>query len=201
MKKQKTVSNPKTSKPFYQQWWFWVILVVIIAICGGALSNTDKTDTSPNSTPTTSTNHPDNNTTSSSDSPSTPTTPSIGIATPAGKVEVTVKSIDRNYTAAYLTPSDGMEYVKVNLSIKNTSNEVQSYNALNFKIENGNGSIEAYKAMAQADDAIHTGDLAVNGTKEGSIVFEVPSGDTALKLHIYDKGFSSKILNTIDLSH
>lgn len=201
MKNTRAVKSPKTSKPFYQQWWFWVILVIIIAICGGALSKNDEA-TSPSSTPSIS--HPDDNTTlPTSDTPNTPSTPSIGVAVPAGKVEIIVKSVDRRYVASYAKPADNMEYIKVNLSIKNTSDEIQGYNALHFKIEDGNGSIESYTnaAMAQADDALNHGDLAAHGSKNGSIVFEVPAGDTNLKLHIYDNGFSSKILNTIDLSH
>lgn len=196
MKNTKSVNQPK--KPIYKQWWFWVILVVIIAICGGALNGVEEEQqptTSSTSQPNTNTSAQENTT------PTQPQTPGIGDAVKAGDLEVTVKSVDRNYVANYAKPSEGMEYVKINFSIKNTSKDVTSYNALNFKLENSNGNIETYAAMAQADDDIRYGDLAANGTKDGSIVFEIPAGDTNLKFHIYGNGFSSKILGTIDLGH
>lgn len=198
MKNTKSVNQPK--KPIYKQWWFWVILVVIIAICGGALNGVEEEQqptTSSTSQPNTNTSAQENTT------PTQPQTPGIGDAVKAGDLEVTVKSVDRNYVANYAKPSEGMEYIKINLSIKNVSNDMSSFNALHFKIENDNGAIETYTnaTMAQADDSLGHGDLAAGGTKDGSIVFEVPAGDTNLKLHVYENGFGSKILGTIDLGH
>lgn len=188
-------SKQSPNKPFYQKWWFWVIIVVIVAICGGAL-NTDQheIENEPNTSLT-------DDTIQQNDDVQKNESPHIGTATQANGLEFTVKSMDRNYVANYSNPKDGMEYVKVNILIKNVSNDIQSYNALHFKIEDSNGSIETYSnaMMAQADDSLKHGDLAIGGAKEGSIVFEVPRDDTGLKLHIYKNGFDSDIINTIEL--
>lgn len=189
-------SKQSPDKPLYQKWWFWVIIVVIVAICGGALNNTDQPATEDEvAVPSV------DNTAKPDDNARQDNTPHIGTATQANGLEFAVKSVDRNYIASYSNAKDGMEYVKVNISIKNISKDVQSYNALHFKIEDSNGSIETYAnaMMAQADDSLKHGDLAIGGTKEGSIVFEVPYGDTGLKLHIYKNGFDSDIINTIEL--
>ena len=189
-------SKQSPDKPFYQKWWFWVIIVVVVAICGGALNNTNQHEPE-NEVVTSSAD----NTIQPDDSTQKNEIPHIGTATQANGLEFIVKSVDRNYVANYSNPKDGMEYVKVNISIKNASKDIQSYNALHFKIEDSNGSIETYAnaMMAQADDSLKHGDLAIGGTKEGSIVFEVPYGDTGLKLHIYKNGFDSDIINTIEL--
>ena len=202
MTNAKTGKTPKTpGSPLYKKWWFWVILLVIVAICGGALSNTGQWPNSSSSTSQTPNDTQDDH--QDDKNSNTPATPSIGVAAKADKLEIVVLSVDRNYSASYAKPGDDMEYIKVNLSVKNNSDDLQSYNALHFKIEDSNGSIEPHTnaAMAQADDALNHGDLAAHGTKTGSIVFEVPAGDTNLKLHIYENGFGSKILSTIDLSH
>lgn len=186
------MSRQQIKKQFYQQWWFWVILVVAAAICGGALSSTEPDAANPADPITVESNETN-----------TPAvrTPHIGDPVLAGGIEVIVNSIERNYNPKYANPSDGMEYVKVNLSLKNNSDEIQSYNALHFKVEDSNGAIETYTsaAMAQADDSLKHGDLAAHGSKNGSIVFEIPISDSNLKLHIYENSFGSNILGSIEL--
>ena len=82
--------------------------------------------------------------------------------------------------------------MKVNVSIENKSNDAISFNALDWSIEDSNGVIESYSIMGSADDSLGSGSLAKGGKKIGSIVFEVPSGDNALKLHYKPSLWSSK---------
>lgn len=194
-----TKNSTKNSKPLYKQWWFWLVIVIIIGAvgAGGASNNA-------NNTPTT------NNSSNSSESSTqqqpviSQDEPKIGDVVKADKLNVTANSIEFGYTpdSQYVHPNDGMEFVRVNLTLENISSDLQKYNALSFKIQDSNGNIETYTSamMAQPDDAIHTGDLAAGGKKTGSIVFEIPQGDRNLKLHIYQNSYGSKILGTINLS-
>lgn len=175
-----TPNNNKT--PVYKEWWFWLIIIAVICIAGVAASNNKEKEpkkvgetTIPSATE------------SSNEPTSTQTEFKVGDIISVKDAEVTVISVERNYSTGspYFKPKDGKEYVKVNLQIVNKSNDKISYNTLDWKIEDSNGVIEDYlsAAMAAADDSLDSGDLAVGGKKVGSIVFEVPAGDAKLKLH------------------
>lgn len=171
--------------PIYKKWWFWVIIVlVLVAIGGGASQEASKVGTVENST--------------SNETSSTSTENSVfkvGDIIEKNNVRIAVTSVERNYSTGneFTEPKDGKEFVKLNIKIENKSNDRVSYNALDWEIEDSNGNIESYmNAMfAQADDDIGSGDLAAGGVKSGSIVFEVPAGDTGLKAHYKDNIFSS----------
>ena len=180
MSKDKKSSDIK--KPFYKKWWFWII-VVIIVIGGGASSSNQATKVGTN------------NGTSSSKS-SEQTVFKVGDIISYDKKEITVTSVERNHSSGneYIKPSDGMEYVKVTIKIENKSDDKISYNTLDWEMQDSNGDIKNYlgAAMAQASDNLGSGDLAKNGTKTGSIVFEVPSGDSKLTLHYKSSFWSDK---------
>lgn len=110
--------------------------------------------------------------------------------------EVSVTSVERNWDSGnqFIKPDAGKEYVKVSVSIKNDSGSTISYNALDWKMRDSSGDIKSYSIGASADDSISYGELSSGGTKVGSVVFEVPSGDNGLVLQ-YEPGFwSSKKL-------
>ena len=182
-----STSEIKPKKPIYKKWWLWVIIVlviggIVVGVSGGSKSN-------------------DGNSGNSSSSP-TQTTYNVGDTISANGLSVTVKGVERNYSTGkeYITAPDGKEYVKVNISIENQSNDKASFNALDWSIEDSNGVIDNYMsaAMASADDNLGSGDLAKGGKKTGSIVFQVPSGDSGLKLH-YKPSFWSGNEYTINL--
>lgn len=111
----------------------------------------------------------------------------IGEAAKAGDITITVTSVDRNYSTGnrFDLPDDGMEYVKVNLILINNSKNRIDYNPFDFELENGEGDIQDYASSLQ-DDHIGSGSLAPGGKKTGSLIFEVPTGDTKLTLHYDD---------------
>lgn len=111
---------------------------------------------------------------------------SIGETARVGDLSITVNSITRNFSTGnrFDTPDDGMEYVKVNLTIANNSKNRADYSPFDFELENGDGDIHDYATSLQ-DDHLGSGSLAADGRKTGSLVFEVPAKDTRLTLH-YD---------------
>ena len=180
------ISKPKSKKSFYKKWWFWVIVAIIVI--GGGASSKQATKVGTNNS----------NTSQSSEQ----TEFKVGDAIAFDNKQITVTSVDRNYSSGntYITPKDGKEFVKINVTISNKSNDKVSYNTFDWEIQDSNGTIEDYSdaMMAQADDALGSGDLAKGGTKTGSIVFEVPSGDAGLILH-YKPSFWSDRDIEIDL--
>lgn len=181
-KTQKSAANDK--KPVYKQWWFWVIIVVILAAIGASSNNSSQNN--------------GGNANNSQPSSQEKTEYATGEAATIDGQEVTVTSVERNYQTGnqYVQPSEGKEFVKVVLQIVNNSNDQVSYNAINVKIEEGDGSVHDYSSsvLAQADDSLGHGDIVSGGRKTGSVVFEVPAGDSGLKLHFKPSSWSSKEL-------
>lgn len=105
--------------------------------------------------------------------------------------EVTVTSVERNWNSGnqFITPDSGKEYVKVQVTIKNSSKNQVSYNTFDWNMQDSQGDIQSVAGAAfTVDGALNSGELAAGGTKSGFLVFEVPSGDTGLTLQ-YNPSF------------
>lgn len=173
-------------KPLYSQVWFWVVIVFAIIIIGGIAKSNDEPQKVGES----------DGTSSQVESGAGNSNFKIGDVISIDGQEIVVLSAEHDYQTGskYFAAKDGKEYVKVNIQIKNKSQETKDYNALDWEIEDSNGDINSYTdaMLAQADDNLGSGSLAAGGAKKGSIVFEVPKGDTKLKIHykpniFYDK--------------
>lgn len=168
-------------KPIFKKAWFWVIIAVIViigAIIAGNNNQPTKIGESGNSSQTESTNGDFK----------------TGDIIKIDEQEVSVVAADMNYATGkeYIKAADGKKYVKIDVQIKNTSNDKISYNVLYWEIEDESGDITSYSAMAQADDGLGSGDLAAGGTKKGSIVFEVSDSSAKFKIHYKPNMWSSK---------
>lgn len=101
-------------------------------------------------------------------------------------VEYKITNIECSQGTEFDKSSDGNEYLIVTINIINKSNNKVSYNAFNWKLTNSNGqkNNETF-SIINNNTALNSGDLAVNGNVTGSIVFEIPSGDSNMKLSYY----------------
>ena len=156
--------NTSEKKPIFKKVWFWVIIVIIVIGVSSASQQNKATVVNTNNNNATSENKP------------------------------TEKSIDRNWDSGnqFIKASDGKEYVKANVSIVNKSNSELSFNTFDWKIEDANGAIEGPSGTAfTASDNLGSGDLAVNGKKEGSVIFEVAK-DSKIKIHYQPSFWSNK---------
>lgn len=178
-------------QPIYKKWWFWVIIVVVLIGIGGAgaASNKDAQKVGEGgSSQSAGTEEKDENKENQ--------TFKVGDVIKIEDQEVLVSGVKRNYTPAneFVTVPEGKEYVKVDVQVQNKSKDTQDYNTLYWKMETSDGVIDDYMSamMAQADDAFGSGDLAADGTKKGSIVFEIPKDDKVLKLHYKPNLFTSR---------
>ena len=175
--------NTSEKKPIFKKVWFWVIIVIIVIGVSSASQQNKATVVNTN-----------NNNATSENKPTEKTTFKVGETIAFDGKEVTVKSIDRNWDSGnqFIKASDGKEYVKANVSIVNKSNSELSFNTFDWKIEDTNGAIEGPSGTAfTASDNLGSGDLAVNGKKEGSVIFEAAK-DSKIKIHYQPSFWSNK---------
>lgn len=108
-------------------------------------------------------------------------------------VDYSITNVERSQGEEYFEPKDGYEYLIVTLKIENKSSKKISYNELDWKMADGTG--DENSTTFWGDDSnteLGSGDLNADGTKTGTIAFEVPKGDTNLTLKYYDNIFNSE---------
>lgn len=115
-----------------------------------------------------------------------------------GVFDVKVNSVKRNYepTEDYYTPAAGNEFVLVNIDVKNTSSEAESFYSYDLGMNVDGVSESAY--FLDVSPSFEGGKLSAGATASGNLVFEVEK-DAKLKLQyektIYDyKSYASKTL-------
>lgn len=176
----------KTNKtPLYKKWWFWVIVVfVVVAVGGGAASNQNgekvgEVETAESAQGTSSNNEH-----------------AVGDIIAIDNKEVVVTKVERNYStgSSYAVPKAGREFVRVTLEIKNNSNDTVSYYSIDWKMEDSEGALDtsSFTGSLNDDNTLSSGELTSGGKKTGTLVFEVPAGDTNLKLHYQPSFWSNK---------
>ena len=176
----KNMQNSDSKKPIFKKWWFWVVIIVILIGIGVVISrgNNDAVKVGEN----------DNSLQEQQ------TEFKVGDVIAYDGKEITVESVERNWIAEYSKPSDGKEYVKVNIYIENKSDEKISYNVYDWEMQDSNGDIKSQAFVVGNDDNLGSGELAKGGKKSGSIVFEVPNGDNELVLHYKSSFWSDKTI-------
>lgn len=98
---------------------------------------------------------------------------------------LTVTNVQRNYSTGnkYMAPGSGNEFIKVTVKLENQTSGDINVSSYDFKVKNGNGSAEFPKSATYSlDDKFDNTQLSPNGVKTGSLIFEVPKGDSNLKL-------------------
>lgn len=107
-------------------------------------------------------------------------------------VDFKVEKIERSNGSEFDKPEDGKEFLIVTINIKNNSDDKVSYNAYDWKLTNSNGQENDEAFTTVNSNALNNGDLAVGGTVTGTIAYEIPKGDSGLKLSYYDTVFDNK---------
>lgn len=213
------MANQSGQTKITSKWWFWVIIVVWVFIVGGIYNATKKPEEGKNGEVAEIIEKNDaENKAETDEANKKPQLDDyseddeqfkyyLGQQIVTKGLRITVTSVERNYQAKYATPKSGKEFIKVNISLENMVKVNRSYNAFYWKIEDSNGDINDYTEamLAQADDSMDSGELAPDGTKNCSIVFSVPSGDTELKVYynpdiLSDDNGTIIVLKEMDLS-
>lgn len=118
-------------------------------------------------------------------------------ATFGDSFEVKANSIKTNYDpGSYYKPGDGNQYIVLNVTVKNISDESQYVSAYTFSlIDNGISKAASYITVA---DKLDTGTLEPGASITGNLLYEVNKDASGLKLKyettVYDASYKSKKL-------
>jgi len=84
------------------------------------------------------------------------------------------------------TPQAGNEYIVVRVKLVNNSGAEVTYNPFDFHVKSGTGNITntdfSTPQSYTANNILNYGTLAVGGSVEGDIIFQVPIGDHKAEL-------------------
>jgi hypothetical protein len=175
-----------------------IILTVLLIggiVAGASTKDNTYTNTStPNNAPTSSNASSDTSTLTQVDT-STPTpiptptqaTPSkIGETITVNGVACTFVSVMPLQAHEFNTPQAGNEYIVVRVKLVNNSGAEFDYNPLDFHVKSGSGNIKdtdfSNPQSYTANNILNYGTLAVGGSVEGDIIFQVPIGDHKAEL-------------------
>lgn len=206
--KNKSSNVAQAKKPLYKHWWFWAIIIVVFGLIA-AVSQPENSDDPSTTTPTENSENTDtNDESSSSNDISSDQTEGTSSAENAGgyKVgetmvfkdrKVTVTSVERNFSTGndYNSPEEGKEFVKIDITVTNTSTSNLHTYAGDWKMQDSNGVINTYDLMATSavKNALDMSvELAGGGQVSGALVFEVPKDDNNLQLQ-----YKASFLNTV----
>lgn len=178
-------SKIKANTPFYKKWWFWVVIAVLLicVVAAGASSKKDPQKVGDDA----SSEQQDQQSKKDEEK-----TFRVGDVIAVENQEMTVVSVERNWSSEYSKPKDGKEYIIVTVKLENKSDDKLSYTSGDWDLEDGDGAISNPAFVLGNDNDISYGELAAGGKKSGTIVYEIPAGDTNLKIHYKPSLFSSR---------
>lgn len=177
----------KNSKPFYKKIWFWIVAVIIAAGIGGAGSDEPKVVSEGDESTIETSQIQQNNT-------SKVKTFKIGDVIELNDFRITVNGIRTSNGSQFIKPSEGNEYLYVDATVENISNEEQTVSSvMMFKVVDQDG-----RAMNQSivDDANGQLDGTVGAGRKisGEYVVEVPTGATGLELQFDSSLIGNQII-------
>ncbi len=166
-----------------------VISILVVALLG-------KTSDSPRDENPTKIGQVDSQNTESQDNENTQETQFvIGDIIQLSDRILTINSLQRNYvekSSFPITPGDGQEFLIVNITQENNTDEAVSFNSYSFEIENSSGVRTTESYVGDLQDKINSGDLAPDGKITGNIGFKTKKGETNLRLIYKPNMFSDK---------
>lgn len=157
-----------------------VALIVVVSALSGGDSNTTTTDTSESNT-----------TTAQSDAKDEKTEFKVGETASFDDKSIAVTDVQRNYDTGneFAQPESGKEFVIVTVKINNNSDSTLDYNTYEFKMQDSNGVQQNEAFTALTEGKLNSGSLAAGGEVTGKLAYEVPQGDTGLKLLYQNMSF------------
>lgn len=164
-----------------------ILVIIVIGSIGGAMGGGDKAQVVDK--------NEDNSTTEQSKSEKTQF--KVDEVISFDDKEVTVSNIERNWNSGnqFITPDSGNEFVKVQVTIKNSSSDQISYNTFDWKMKDSSGVIKDVDSSAfSVDGGLNSGELAEGGQVAGFLVFQVPAGDSGLVLQYSPTFWTNKKL-------
>lgn len=97
-------------------------------------------------------------------------------------IEVTINSVERDHKPAseWSQAGEGKEYVLLNVTVKNVSDEKEYVSPLYFSVNDG--GLAVGQSYITVSDELKSGDLSPGASVTGNIPYEVTKGASDLKL-------------------
>ena len=161
-----------------------ILAFVVIAVISSAAGGDNKSNSSG----------------SKSSSSKTATAAKVGEAANDGKFEFTVKSIECGKTSVgsqYLTKEAQGQFCLLSVTVKNIGDQAQSLFSTNQKLLNAQG--QQYAAddtatiYAAPNGSSWYSNINPGNSVEGTIVFDIPKGQTVVTAELHDSALSSGV--------
>ncbi|MDD6407262.1 MAG: DUF4352 domain-containing protein [Lactobacillus equicursoris] len=166
-------------KKFYQRWWFWFLIVVVAIFWGiNSLGNNDQSTSSSTAT-------------SSSQAKSSSKKKEVNPLTKVYKVgqtasykgyEIKVNSVKFSQGDDFNKPDSGKQYVIVNITITNHTNESQDYNPFDFKLNADGNNTDFDEVNTDVDNTLESGSLDKGAKVTGNLVGQAKTSAKKLQL-------------------
>lgn len=166
-----------------------LVALVVVAIVSGAPSNTAQSGSEQESGDDEKKSGSKNKG-SGSDNP----TVAVGESAELDDRTLTVTEVERNYTPQnrFSKAESGNEYLRVYVTMTNTSNRDIDYNPFNFEVQDSSGVQKNQTYVPEVPYNLESGSLAPKGKVEGNMIFEVPRNDNNLALIYTSNMFSGE---------
>jgi len=123
----------------------------------------------------------------SSDEAEKKTSFEVGETADMDGAKYTVTGVEYSQGNDWDSPAEGNEYVIVSITVENGTEEDLDYNSLDWQMINAQGQEDSQAfSIIDTDNSLGSGTLKAGGTKSGTVVFEEPKDDGALKLVHYE---------------
>ena len=181
----------KNSKPFYKKIWFWIVAIIIVAGIGGAGSNEPKVVSEGEGSTTETSQIQQNNS-------SKVKTFKIGDVIELDDFRVTVNGIRTSNGSQFIKPSEGNEYLYIDATVENISNEQQVVSSMiMFKVVDQDGRAMNQSIVDDANGQLY-GTIGAGRKISGEYVVEVPTGATGLELQFDSSLIGNQIIVTLN---
>lgn len=158
-------------KPFYKRVWFWLVVVVLVVIVAAGMDGSGSSDSS-------------NKAASSSSSSATPLDKvyKVGQTASYKGYKIKVNSVSYSSGNEYEQPDSGKQYVIVNVTITNDTDESQDYNPYDFKLNADGNNTDLDEIYTDVDNTLNAGSLDKGASVTGNMVGQASTSVSKLQL-------------------
>ncbi|GAA0069682.1 DUF4352 domain-containing protein [Clostridium sardiniense] len=175
----------KEKKSIFKRWWFWLIVVIIII---GAVQAGSNKPTKVDGSSNTASNSSDN---SKKEKSNETQTFKVGDTIQTKDFKIKVNKITTSNGSEFVKPQKGNEFVKVDVTVENTSKEEQAVSSvMMFKVVDKDGR-SCNQAITENQKGQLDGKVAPGRKITGEYIVEAPKGEKGLELQ-----FDSSLLSS-----
>ena len=178
-------------KPIYKRVWFWILAIIHIAVIGSTVGGSGDSDTAKKVNDSSDTAKKVSTTDTKSSSSAKQTTFKVGETAEYKGVQFKVNKVDyTNGDGDVDSPDSGKQYVVVNITITNNSDDKVDYNPYDYKLDDNGNQTDFDSYVSTVDSNLNSGTLATGATVTGNLVGEAATSDK-LKLIYQGNMFSN----------